>query len=366
LYFTAYQQDLGSELWETDGTVGGTKLFKEILNGMDGGIPFLLPNLKFNTAQGWPIHQGAVFYFMFGLPANGGVELWKSDGTVAGTVKVKVIKTIDNDFGNLSYVYTSAGLYFSVDDGVHGDELWKSDGTAAGTSLLINLNPNAAEGSEISFFPFPVNNKYVFTATNGDNEFKWDLYHLDGNLVTLPMKLGEFTVRKQGADAQLSWATIQEENSKDFLVQRSTNGIDFTTIGSVLAAGNSSVKRMYSFTDKQLPSHTGIIYYRLLLQDKDGKKVASPVRTLNSKEEKGWAVQINGNPVRDQLNLVLTGVEKEARLNVHDASGKVVKAMVVAPNTAQPKVDLNDAKAGVYLLTVTVGEETKTVRFVKQ
>ena len=366
LYFAAYQQGSGSELWETDGTIAGTKIFKEILPGMDGGFPFLMPNFKFNSTVGWPVHEGSFFYFMFGLPADGGVELWKSDGTDAGTVKVKVIKTTDSDFGNLSYLYTSAGLYFSVDDGVHSDELWKSDGTTAGTSLLINLNPNTDEGSEISFIPFSINNKYLFTATNGDNAFQWDLYRLDGDFATLPIRLGEFAVRKQGAEALLSWTTLQEENSKDFLVQRSTDGTSFTTIGSVLAAGHSTVKKSYSFTDKQLSAHTGIVYYRLVLQDNDGKRVNSSVRTVNMKADKGWTVQLNGNPVRDQARLVLAGLEKDAQIMVHDASGKIVKSMVVAPNSTEVKIEMHAFNAGVYFLNIVVGGEKKTIRFVKQ
>jgi ELWxxDGT repeat protein len=366
LYFAAYQPGSGSELWETDGTTAGTKIFKEILPGMDGGIPFLLPNLKFDVAQGWPVHQGSFFYFMFGLPADGGVELWKSDGTDAGTVKVKTIKSTDSDFGNLSYVYTSAGLYFSVDDGVHSDELWKSDGTANGTSLLMDLNPNAGEGSEISFIPFTINNKYLFTASNGDNAFQWDLYRLDGDFATLPIRMGEFIVRKQGVDALLLWTTIQEENSKDFLVQRSTDGIHYVTIGTVPAAGNSATKKSYSFTDKQTPAHAGIVYYRLVLQDNDGKKENSTVRTINLKAEKGWTVQINGNPVREQVNVVLAGIEKQASVQVHDASGKVVKTVTVAPNVSRLNIDLPELKAGVYFLNVVAGDEKKTIRFMKQ
>jgi ELWxxDGT repeat protein len=162
LYFTAYKEGVGSELWETDGTQANTKLFKEILPGPDAGIPYLMPNYKYDlTASSWnPAHQGSVFYFLFGLPAEAGVELWKSDGTDAGTVKVKTIRDDDNDFGNASYVYTPAGLYFSVDNGLDGDELWKSNGTEAGTTMLLDLNPGE-DGSEIRFLPFTCSMAYL-------------------------------------------------------------------------------------------------------------------------------------------------------------------------------------------------------------
>ena len=74
-----------------------------------------------------------------------GDELWKSDGTAAGTVLVKDINpggsgTIDN------LTAVDGTLFFTADDGEHGNELWKSDGTEAGTVLVKDINPGSAYG----------------------------------------------------------------------------------------------------------------------------------------------------------------------------------------------------------------------------
>ena len=70
-------------------------------------------------------------------------ELWKSDGTEAGTV---LVKDIDPDDGYYSgpTALTAVGdtLFFSADDGIHGRELWKSDGTKAGTVLVKDIDPD--------------------------------------------------------------------------------------------------------------------------------------------------------------------------------------------------------------------------------
>ena len=79
-----------------------------------------------------------------------GRELWKSDGTKAGTVLVKDI----NPGGSGGYDYdgpydlTDVGgtLFFTADDGTHGQELWKSDGTEAGTVLVKDINPGGSGG----------------------------------------------------------------------------------------------------------------------------------------------------------------------------------------------------------------------------
>lgn len=366
LYFAAYQTGSGSELWETDGTIAGTKIFKEIMPGLDGGIPFLMPNFKWTNTSGWPTHQGSVFYFLFGLPADGGVELWKSDGTDAGTVKVKTLKTIDSDFGNLSYVYTNAGLYFSVDDGVHADELWKSNGTEAGTSLVIDLNTNAGEGSEISFFPFPINNKYVFTATNGDG-LLWDLYRLDGDLVPLPVKLQNFSASLAGADGQLRWVTASEENTAAFDVERSDDGARFTRIGTVTAAGTTASQQGYSFTDIGVgKSSRSVVYYRLRMKDKDGKEALSKVVSLSLKSGNEFSVQLLGNPVQSDIRLVLSKTTTPVNLSLKDAAGRSLKAWQVKNEGGVVSLPVGSLPRGTYYLQAESGGRSTTVSVMKQ
>ena len=78
LFFTAKDVTHGTELWRSDGTVAGTSLVKDIRSGSDSSDPGLLTNVN-----------GTLFF-----TANDGTtgrELWKSDGTAAGTVLVKDI-----------------------------------------------------------------------------------------------------------------------------------------------------------------------------------------------------------------------------------------------------------------------------------
>ena len=63
-----------------------------------------------------------------------------SDGTEAGTVRVKDINTSVSSCPN---VLENLGgiLFFSADDGTNGFEPWISDGTESGTYMLIDMNP---------------------------------------------------------------------------------------------------------------------------------------------------------------------------------------------------------------------------------
>jgi large repetitive protein len=127
-FFGATDGELGSELWRSDGTAAGTVLVKDIRPGSKGSGPSDL------TAIGESIY----------FPADDGehgYELWRTDGTSAGTSLVKDIRPGRN--GSDLYVgeFLGAGdiLFFNADDGRHGHELWRSDGTAAGTRLIKDI-----------------------------------------------------------------------------------------------------------------------------------------------------------------------------------------------------------------------------------
>src|SRR6185295_10805549 len=75
-----------------------------------------------------------------------GLELWKTDGTEAGTLLVKDIRPGLSSSGPDDFTVVGSVIFFRADDGVHGYELWKTDGTAAGTGLVKDVNPGPASG----------------------------------------------------------------------------------------------------------------------------------------------------------------------------------------------------------------------------
>jgi ELWxxDGT repeat protein/VCBS repeat-containing protein len=152
LYFRATDGTNGVELWKTDGTTAGTVMVKDINPGSAGSSPSALVNFN-----------GTLFFGA--TDAATGLELWKSDGTAAGTVQVKDINPGGiSSLANLTVVGST--LFFSANDGAGaGLELWKSDGTAAGTVLVKDINPGAGFGSASSLFNF--NGTLLFQASDG-------------------------------------------------------------------------------------------------------------------------------------------------------------------------------------------------------
>lgn len=129
LYYTTTTATAGSELWKTDGTGAGTVLVKDIAPGTAGSSP---ANLKV---------VGSTLYFSANDGVNG-IELWKTDGTSTGTVMVKDMNAGAGDSDPKNLTSFNGSLYFSAHDVTYGWELWKSDGTAAGTVMVKDINPS--------------------------------------------------------------------------------------------------------------------------------------------------------------------------------------------------------------------------------
>ncbi|PYQ59485.1 MAG: hypothetical protein DMF53_18705, partial [Acidobacteria bacterium] len=117
----------GTEIWRSDGTLAGTSLLKDICPGSCSSSP-----------QSLTVSNGTLFFTAD--DGTHGRELWKSDGTPGGTVMVAdVLPGRSIWFGDL--IDAGGVLFFTADDGVHGIELWASDGTAAGTHLVKDIAP---------------------------------------------------------------------------------------------------------------------------------------------------------------------------------------------------------------------------------
>ncbi len=158
---TYFQEDNGGlqELWVTDGTIAGTQRLK-VLNGL-------------NTTNLTVIGSRAFFTFDDGVH---GMELWTSDGTAAGTVMLSDIAPGPGGSFPADLTDINGTLFFQANDGVHGIELWRSDGTAAGTTMVADIAPQGASANPL--FMANMDGELFFQADDGTNGI--ELWKSDG------------------------------------------------------------------------------------------------------------------------------------------------------------------------------------------
>ncbi|HEX7182679.1 MAG TPA: ELWxxDGT repeat protein [Thermoanaerobaculia bacterium] len=151
--FTADDGRSGRELWRTDGTAAGTRRVKDLRPGRRGSEPHDLTLF------------GGVVYFI--ASARGaGEALWRTDGTAAGTVLVHDLAVLGSPSWARSLTVSGGRLFLVVYNEVTGPELWTSRGDAGSTSLVAELRPGT-----LGSYPQDLADAggvLVFAATDGE------------------------------------------------------------------------------------------------------------------------------------------------------------------------------------------------------
>lgn len=181
----------------------------------------------------------------------------------------------------------------------------------------------------------------------------------NANLVVLPISLKSFTAVKVDKEVQLTWVTASEENNLGFEVQRSKDGINYTTIGFVKGSGTSTQEVTYQFTD---PSPlAGNNYYRLKQIDITNLATFSSIRRINMDKTR-QDIHLFPNPARGTITI--TNIKAGDQLSIFNIQGNLVTRKTAS--SGQESVSVEKFASGVYMLQVTDRDNTnRIIRFTK-
>ncbi|HVD97013.1 MAG TPA: T9SS type A sorting domain-containing protein [Cytophagaceae bacterium] len=251
------------------------------------------------------------------------------------------------------------------------------NGTPLGTAVASNttwaqasysITTNAAGGGTIT-----LKNTSPTTSTNG-NDFLID--NLEIKLLTTcpvtasmqviigctsaPIELVEFNAVRQGNGALVTWSTATELNSSYYIVEKSTDGINFTPVGKVQAKGNSSALQLYSFIDPSISS--GITYYRLVEYDVDGASQYSNVKSVNKEGEND--VQIIPNPNNGSFMILFNTTGLTSKIIVLNTLGQLVYEGAYSEANVR-NVDISSLASGIYYVQIITDGETLVKKMLK-
>jgi hypothetical protein len=144
------------------------------------------------------------------------------------------------------------------------------------------------------------------------------------NPVSVSIELSSFVGLSRCETNEISWTTMTESNTQAFDIYRSGDGISYVQIGTMAAAGNSSVAKSYSFVDNQVSAAQ--VYYRLTLRNMDGTSENTGIVGVNNDCKNNIEItNLRPNPVSDLLYFdVMCNVDERVNLVVMDVTGRIV------------------------------------------
>ena len=216
--------------------------------------------------------------------AKGG-EQYLTLGNFNQYYKTKVLLINAAGYGGATYyiddvsVYELDSFFLKADAGrdttiVKGDSVFIGSYTNGITDIKwYDAGGNVIDTLQPGFWVKPTSNTFYIIEQNVCGQYSRDTVYI--SVVPLPVVIMNYELRINNGiqnTVENVWVTSTEINVSHFNVQRSTDGITFYTIGKINAKGASK----YSFIDNT--NHTGVVYYRLEMVDKNGSKTYSEIK----------------------------------------------------------------------------------------
>ena len=185
------------------------------------------------------------------------------------------------------------------------------------------------------------------TPTAGDFFRSWTL---SNSLMPLPITLVDWEGQCEGKQVVLKWTTASEQDNHYFTIEKSRDASEWSAIGTVPGAGNSSSMINYSFIDD---GAQGLGYYRLRQTDINGTTTVSNTIAAGCGTDNGTAI-VNAWDDGTYLNLVVSStLDAVYDLTLMDAQGKVMTtraSQVINTGSTTLRVDKRDIATGIYMV----------------
>lgn len=280
---------------------------------------------------------------------------YTTDGTTWNTVDLDAVNTAGStgtiDYTNNMFVADAGGTWYIRVVDLTGITA-VNNAANFGFRILAAFDP--ATGNSYT----PVNSGSTY-GTSGT--IRYDIVQV-GNNSTLPIRLSYFTASlTKDNKVNLLWQTGTETGIDRFVIERSTNGGEFTNISTVEASGKEAGDA-YSYIDDW--TYDGPTYYRLRIVGQDNSAEYSPVVKIDIKAVKSDRFVLFPNPVLSTVNVRFSKLESGDIL-IYDFTGRVVASEHMNGNESSKIIDVSMLQQGTYIVGFYNDYGTTTQRFVK-
>lgn len=322
---------------------------------------------------------------------NRPVDTWSASWDVADSSTVKIAGNDTKKYTNLTYAgveFISNKLDVTTMQFYHVD-IWSPNATSFSVKL-VDFGPNGVYGGgddkEHEFvctppafstwvsYDIPMSGfvnlttkahlaQMLFITNPATTLYVDNVYFY--KTVTSPVKLSSFTGTKSNNNVLLNWTTFTESNNKGFYVERSKNGVEWSTVTFVKGSGNSSSAKEYTTLDRN--PFKGVNYYRLKQVDEDNKFTYSQTISVKFSEANSTGFSLYPNPAKNNLFISIDDLQNaSATIKLINVQGQVMQSMIVNKTAGSTNVTLNVASLapGMYILQLQDGTVLKNSKVV--
>jgi hypothetical protein len=183
----------------------------------------------------------------------------------------------------------------------------------------------------------------------------------------LPITLSLWNGVYKNNKTYLSWQTDEGTDFSYFVIEHSTDGVHYSSLGQIAAVTSSAPTRQYSFADVSPAS--GLNYYRLKMVDHNGQYKYSGIITIRT-DVKGFRISATPNPFTDHVVITIeSDVDEAVQLRVFNSDGKLIwrkTSFVTIGTNAQYFNDLQSLPKGIYFIKVNKQHTVAELKMVKQ
>ncbi len=362
-------------LVKIDSLVGGATIVK--LDDNTGGLGYIegfQPEIK----SGSPLQSYGVFTFTYKVTGTSLNHSMNTFGLTAldvdGSNTVREFSEIDLGAGataaymvsptNISITSTGPGTYRGIS--ANGQD-------NSGIDTVGFANMFTVTNSNVSSFRLKLG---VVKTSSAQTSRQYGIYmkgFVYPGLSTLPVELKYFNAALDIDlnKVDLNWVTVTEKNVSHFMIEKSSDGKNFSEAGLVFAIGNSTEAIKYYFGDKNInTAKAGVIYYRLRSVDMDGTFEYSVIRiiTISNQNKQSLSIQTYPNPVSNDLRITIPAgwQGKKVVYEVINSNGQIAKKATTGNASQTETINVNSLAPGFYLARAICEGEITQQKIIKR